>query len=57
MARKIYLNVTTKVVVTADDDMSISDIINGLNVEVTSESDGFDVEDYEVIDAAVTDSK
>lgn len=55
--RKIYLQVTTKVVVNADDDMSMSDIINGLNVEVTSESDGFDVEDYEQEDCQVTESK
>jgi hypothetical protein len=57
MARKIYLNVVTKVIVNADEDMSISDIINGLDVEVSSESDGFDVEDYEMEDCQVTESK
>ena len=57
MARKIYLKVVTKVIVNADDDMSMSDITNGLNVDVSSESDGFDVEDYEMEDCQVTESK
>lgn len=55
--RKITLNVVTKVTVTADDDMSMSDVMNGIDVQVSSLSDGFDVEDSEIEDFQVTDCR
>ncbi len=55
--RKITLNVVTKVTINADDDMSMSDIMNGIDVQVSSLSDGFDVEDSEIEDFQVTDCR
>lgn len=57
MARKIYVTVTTQLIINADDDQNISDVLSEMDYDFTSNTDGADIEDTEILNWEVTDSK
>jgi len=57
MSRKMYVNVTTRLIIRADDDADFGDIMADMDYHFTSLHDGADVENSEIRDYEVTDSK
>jgi hypothetical protein len=58
MARKVYVNVTTQLIIRADDDQDIYEVLQNMDYNFTaSESDNADIEDTEITDWEVVDSK
>lgn len=54
--RKIYLQITARVVVTVDENVTVEDIVSNLGIESIDEGLTL-VEDYSIQDYEVTDSK
>lgn len=57
MARKVTVEVKVKLTINMDEGIEVSDVINELDYDFTSSTDGADVEDTEILDHEVTDSK
>ena len=57
MARKMYIDVTVKVIVTVDEGMSIDEVIDNLMFPVEALSENILVEDSQVETFKLTDSK
>lgn len=57
MARKVIVEVKVKLTINMDEGIEVSDVINELEYDFTSTVDGADVEDTEILDHDVTDSK
>ncbi len=57
MARKVTVEVKVKLTINMDEGIEVSEVINELDYDFTSNTDGADVEDTEITDHEVTDSK
>lgn len=57
MARKVYVNITFKAVIRADDGVDISDVINELEYNIFDTTGKAQVEETSLEDFEVTDSK
>lgn len=57
MSRKVYVTVTSKLIITADDGVDIDDVINEMDYSCTSQTEGAEIVDTEIADYKVTDSK
>ena len=57
MSRKVYINVTTRLIVGMDDGIEVDDFISELNYNFDSGMDTAEVLDTEIRDYEVTDSK
>ena len=57
MSRKVYVNVTARLIIRANDDQNIEDVLENMDYSFTSQSDGADIEDTEITDWEITDSK
>ncbi|WP_291395323.1 hypothetical protein [Acinetobacter sp.] len=58
MARKIYVNVTVRLIIRADEDQNIDEVLENMDYNFTaSESDDADIEDTEITDWELVDSK
>lgn len=55
MSRKVYMNLTVKVIMEIDEGKEIADIVDELNYAI--ESDDAIIHDTEIIDYDITDSK
>jgi hypothetical protein len=55
--KKIYLDVKVSVAILADDDIDMSNIMDNLDTQVTSDSDKFDVEVIDISEPNITDVK
>jgi hypothetical protein len=55
--RKVFVEVKVKLVLNMDEGVEVTDVINELNYNFQSTLDGADVEDTEILDHEVTDSK
>ena len=55
--RKVYVILTTKLVITADDKVSIEDVVNELDYSFVSTDDSAEVDDTEILDWYIDDSK
>jgi len=55
--RKVYIDVKTRLIIRADDDQSIDEVLENMDYNFTSTNDGADVEDSEIQDWNITDSK
>jgi hypothetical protein len=55
--RKVYVNVTTRLIIRADEGVDIGDIISELQYNFFDTTGKADVEDTEIINHEVTDSK
>ena len=57
MSRKVYVKVVTKLVIRADDGVSIDEVLENMDYDFTSNNDGADIEDTEIQEWDVEDSK
>ena len=57
MARKVYVDVTVRLIINADEGIEICDVISELDYNFTSQTEGAEIEDTEITNHEVTDSK
>lgn len=57
MSRKVYVEVKTRLIINVDENISIKDVIDDMNYNFISQTEGADIEDTEIQDYEVTDSK
>ena len=57
MSRKVYVNVTVRVIMEVENDVEISDVISEMDYSFTSSTTGADIVETEISDYEVTDSK
>lgn len=57
MSRKVTVEVKVKLTINMDEGVDVSEVINELDYNFTSNTDAADIEDTEIIDHEVTDSK
>jgi len=55
--RKVYVNVVVKLIVLADDDVDISDVISDMFYSFDSDTEGADIDDSEITSYEIIDSK
>ena len=55
--RKVYVNVTVQLIICANDGVEICDVIEEMDYNFTSQTTGATIEDTEILDHEVTDSK
>jgi isocitrate/isopropylmalate dehydrogenase len=55
--RKIFVNLTVKLEIDADEDVEVSEIIDNLDYSFVSDPNNSDVIDTEIIDYDIIDSK
>lgn len=56
MTRKIYVNVTVRLIIRADEDQNIDEVLENMDYNFTaSESDNADIEDTEITDWELVD--
>lgn len=55
--RKVYVKVETRLIVRLDDGVDINDVIDEMNYSFVSQTDGADIEDTEITNWEVIDSK
>ena len=55
--RKVYVEVKVKMIVSADDGVDISDVVNEMEYDFSSQTEGADILDTEILDWEITDSK
>ena len=48
MSRKVYVNVTVRLIVAVEDDVEISDVIDELDYNFSSGTDGADIVETEI---------
>ena len=57
MSRKVYVEVKVNLLIRANDDVDVMDIINGMNCTFSDSTGKADVEDAEIADYEIKDSK
>ena len=57
MARKVYVTVKTRLIIEMDESVEVSDVIQEMDYNFTSSTEGADIQDSEITDFEVTDSK
>ena len=55
--RKVYVNITTRLIIRADDDQPIDEVLENMDYNFTSTNDKAEIEDTEIVDWEVKDSK
>ncbi len=55
--RKVYVEVKVKLILNMDEGIEVGEVIDDINYEFLSNTEGVDVEDTEILDYNVTDSK
>ncbi len=53
----MFINVTVRLVVTADEGVSATEVINEMDYDFVSQTDGATIDDSSIQDFEVTDSK
>jgi hypothetical protein len=57
MSRKVYVEVTTRLIINADDNVDIDEVIQEMEYDFISQTEGADIEDTEITSYDTTDSK
>jgi hypothetical protein len=57
MSRKVYVTVKVNVIMTVDEGTEIADVINEMDYDFTPSTENATIEDTELVDFEVTDSK
>jgi len=57
MSRKIYVNVTTRLIIEAEEDVEVTEVLENMDYNFISQTDNADIVDTEIKDWEVTDSK
>jgi len=55
--RKVYVDVTVRLIIRADEGVEINGVLETMDYNFTSQSDGANIEDTEIQDWVITDSK
>ena len=55
--RKIYVSVSVRLIINAEESVSISDVLEEMDYDFTSQTQGADIEDSEITNWEITDSK
>lgn len=55
--REVFINITTRIVINADDSVDINEVLDELDYNFISQTDGAVITDTEIIDTEVIDSK
>jgi len=55
--RKVYVNVITRLIIRADEDVDIQDVLTEMNYDFKDTTGKADIEDTEIRDWDITDSK
>ena len=55
--RKVYVEVTTRLIIRMDDDADLDDILSNMDYEFSSNNDDADIEDMEIRGHEVMDVK
>ena len=57
MDRKVYVNVTTRLIFRVDEGSSVTEVLENMDCSFTSDSDNADILETEILDWEVVDSK
>lgn len=57
MARKVYVNVTTRLIIEVEEGVEIDDVIQDMDYNFTSKTDNAEIVDTEIREHEVTDAK
>lgn len=57
MSRKVYVNVTTRLILDMDEGIPVDEVISEMDYDFTSQTDGVEILDTEIRDHEVIDSK
>ena len=57
MDRKVYVNLTTRLIFRVDEGQSIYEVLENMDYSFTSDSDNADILETEILDWEVVDSK
>jgi hypothetical protein len=57
MSRKVYVNVTTRLILNMDEGIAVDEVISEMDYDFTSQTKGVEVLDTEIRDHEVIDSK
>lgn len=55
--KKIYVNVNVRLIINANDDVDVTDVLDNMDYDFSSETDGAEIVDTEIIDYDIQDSK
>jgi len=55
--KKSYVDVTVRLIIRSNEDQDLNEVLEDMEVEFTDQTGGADIEDIEVRDWVVTDSK
>ena len=55
--RKVYVNVTARLNIRVDEGVDINEVLDEMDYDFTSQTDGADIEDTDITDWGITDSK
>lgn len=55
--RKVYIKVEVRLIVNMDDGIQVSDLIENMDYDMTSQTEGADITETEIRDYEVMDSK
>lgn len=55
--RKVYVTVTTRLIIRADEGTDVNEVLENMDYDFTSQTDGAEIEDTEIRDWDITDSK
>ena len=57
MDRKVYVNVTTRLIIRVDEGSSVNEVLENMDYSFTSDSDNADIQETEILDWEIVDSK
>ena len=57
MSRKVYVTVTARLILRVEEGIEVGDVIDNMEYGFSSQTDGAEIEDTEIEDFEVTDSK
>lgn len=57
MSRKVYVNVTTRLIINMDEGIKVSDVVSEMDYNFSSQTEGAEIVDTEIRDHEVKDSK
>jgi len=55
--RKVYVTVTTRLIIRADEGTDVNEVLENMDYDFTSQTDSAEIEDTEIRDWDITDSK
>ncbi len=55
--RKVYVDVKVRLIIRTNDDVNIDNVLNEMDYEFVSQTDGADIEDTEIKEYNIEDSK